>query len=97
MFGVRFKFISLVIIENHILTRGYATRENIAFYDHSWNKFLSYTNIQQISSIWPHIHLFQGYVKMICQMDCVVTFHQVCWKSYKNTLNKQIDKVSMLI
>jgi len=31
---------------------GYATRENIAFYDHSWNKFLSYTNIQQISSIY---------------------------------------------
>ena len=30
----------------------YATRENIAFYDHSWNKFLSYTNIQQISSIY---------------------------------------------
>jgi len=51
LFGVRLKFISLVIIENHILTRGYATRENIAFYDHSWNKFLSYTNIQQISSI----------------------------------------------
>jgi len=45
MFGVRFKFISLVIIENHILSRGYATRENIAVYDHSWNKFLSYTNI----------------------------------------------------
>ena len=41
----------LVIIENHIFTRGYATSENIAFYDHSWNKFLSYTNIQQISSI----------------------------------------------
>jgi len=41
-----------VIIENHILTRGYATRENIAFYDHSLNKFLSYTNIQQISSIY---------------------------------------------
>ena len=33
-------------------TRGYATRENIAFYDHSWNKILSYTNIQQISSIY---------------------------------------------
>jgi len=45
MFGVRLKFISLVIIENH-------TRENIGFYDHSWNKFLSYTNIQQISSIY---------------------------------------------
>ena len=41
-----------MIIENHILTRGYATRENIAFYDHSLNKFLSYTNIQQISSIY---------------------------------------------
>jgi len=41
-----------VIIENHIFTRGYATHENIAFYDHSWNKFLSYTNIQQISSIY---------------------------------------------
>jgi len=40
-----------VIIDKHIFTRGYATRENIAFYDHSWNKFLSYTNIQQISSI----------------------------------------------
>jgi len=51
MFGVRLKFISLVIIENHILTPGYATRENIAFYDHSWNKYLSYTNIQQIFSI----------------------------------------------
>jgi len=25
----------LVIIENHIFIRGYATRENIAFYDHS--------------------------------------------------------------
>jgi len=49
--GVRLKFISLVIIENHIFTSGYATHENIAFYDHSWNKFLSYTNIQQISSI----------------------------------------------
>ena len=54
MFGVRLKFISLVIIENHILTRGYATRENIAFYDPSWNKFLSYTNIQQISSIYSN-------------------------------------------
>ena len=52
IFCVRLKFISLVIIENHIFTRGYATRENIAFYDHSWNKFLSYTNIQQISSIY---------------------------------------------
>ena len=31
----KIKFFSLVIIENHILTRGYATRENIAFYDHS--------------------------------------------------------------
>jgi len=29
----------------------YVTSEHIAFYDHSWNKFLSYTNIQQISSI----------------------------------------------
>jgi len=28
-----------------------ATHENIAFYDHCWNKFLSYTNIQQISTI----------------------------------------------
>jgi len=51
MFDVRLKFISLVIIENHILTRGYATRENIAFYDHLWIKFLSYTDIQQISSM----------------------------------------------
>ena len=41
-----------MIIENHIFTRGYATRENISFYDHSWKKFLSYTNIQQISSIY---------------------------------------------
>ena len=30
---------------------GVATRENIAFYDHSWKKFLYYTNDQQISSI----------------------------------------------
>ena len=36
-FGVRLKFISLIIIENHICSRGYVTRENIAFYDHSWN------------------------------------------------------------
>ena len=28
----------------------YATCENIAFYNSSWNKFLSYTNHQQISS-----------------------------------------------
>jgi len=35
IFGVRLKSISLVIIDN------------IAFYDQSWNKFLSYTNIQQ--------------------------------------------------
>ena len=41
-----------MVIENHIFTRGYATRQNIAFYDHSWNKLLSYTNIQQISSIY---------------------------------------------
>ena len=46
-----------MIIENHILTRGYATRENIAFYDHSWNKFLSYTNIQQIPSISRNVLL----------------------------------------
>ena len=32
---------SLVIIENNIFTRIYATPENIAFYDHSWNKFIS--------------------------------------------------------
>ena len=50
------------IKENHIFTRGYATREYIAFYDHSWNKFLSYTNIQQISSISLDIvyHHFTG-------------------------------------
>jgi len=47
-----------VIIENHIFTRGYATRENIAFYDHSWIKFLSYTNIQQISSIYFFVIMF---------------------------------------
>jgi len=33
--GVRLKFILLVIIENHIFTHGYATRENIDFYDHT--------------------------------------------------------------
>jgi len=49
-----------VIIENHIFTRGYATHENIAFYDHSWNKFLSYTNIQQISSIYLN-DILKGY------------------------------------
>jgi len=55
-----------VIIENHIFTRGYATHENIAFYDHSWNKFLSYTNIQQISSISLEIifHLMNSTVYM---------------------------------
>ena len=35
VYGVRLKFISLVIIKNNILTRGYATRENIVVYDHS--------------------------------------------------------------
>jgi len=29
-----------------------ATRASILYYDHSWNKFLSYTNIQHISSIY---------------------------------------------
>jgi len=33
-----------MIIENHIFIRGYATREDSAFFDHSWNKFISYTN-----------------------------------------------------
>ena len=74
--GVRLKFISLVIIENHIFTRGYATHENIAFYDHSWNKFLFYTNIQQISSIYsiyswhPQTHLLlqtSGYLILFRQ------------------------------
>ncbi|XP_053408579.1 E3 ubiquitin-protein ligase TTC3-like [Mercenaria mercenaria] len=35
---------------------------------------------------------FKGYIKIICQMNCVITFHQVCFKSYKNSLNKQSDK-----
>ncbi|XP_052804857.1 E3 ubiquitin-protein ligase TTC3-like isoform X2 [Mya arenaria] len=35
---------------------------------------------------------FRGYVKMICQNDCVVTFHQVCWKAYKDSLNKHNEK-----
>ena len=39
-----------MILENYILY--IATRESIAFYDHSWNKFLSYTNFQQISSTY---------------------------------------------
>jgi len=44
--------ILFVIIEYHISTPGFASLENIAFYDYSWNKFLLYTNIQQISSIY---------------------------------------------
>ena len=36
----------------HISTRDCASLENIAFYDHLLNKFLSYTIIQQISSIY---------------------------------------------
>jgi len=43
---------SLVIIENQSFIRGYVTRENIPFYYHSWNRFLSYTNTEQVSSIY---------------------------------------------
>jgi len=76
-----------VIIENHIFTRGYATRENIAFYDHSWNKFLSYTNIQQISSIY------------FCKSDFIIitvdnnreSYRKLVWLaiSYLNSFNTQ--------
>ena len=39
-------------------TSGYTTHENIAFYDYFWNKSLSYTNIQQISSLGQHFFIF---------------------------------------
>ncbi|XP_052265226.1 uncharacterized protein LOC127867806 isoform X2 [Dreissena polymorpha] len=35
---------------------------------------------------------FKGYFKMVCQMDCVVSFHMICWKDYKTSQNKQNDK-----
>ena len=34
VFG-NFSLTEIVIIKNHIFTRGYATREKIAFYDHT--------------------------------------------------------------
>ena len=36
-----------VVIEIHISTRGYATRGNMNFNDHSWNKIRSYTEINK--------------------------------------------------
>ncbi|KAL4229300.1 hypothetical protein ACF0H5_012340 [Mactra antiquata] len=35
---------------------------------------------------------FRGYVKIFCQMDCVITLHQNCFKTHKTKLNKQNDK-----
>ena len=47
--GVRLKFILLMIVEIYI--QPVAIPQNVASFDHLWNKFLSYTNSQQKSSI----------------------------------------------
>jgi len=88
-----------VIIENHIFTRGYATHENIAFYDHAWNKFLSYTNIQQISSIYFFLHNSQHIPTNIvwprtnfCK-SC--SFIISCWQKYRQ--RKEVRKLMAMI
>jgi len=50
-FWCKIKIISWVIVESNIFTSGLASSEDTFFYYHEWNKFLSYTNIQQIFSI----------------------------------------------
>ena len=59
------------------------TRENIAFYDHSWNKFLSYTNIQQISSIYLPLGMGLSFgnklaLKNYSNMTCKLTGTLFC-------------------
>jgi len=64
----------------------YVTRENIAFYDRLWNKFISYTDIQQISSIYTTfyyaaiLNIFLPVTKIFKSYSNLQNHRQQLWK-----------------
>jgi len=59
----------------HSFVPGYATRENIAFYDHLWNKFLSYTAFNKYP-LYPHSFKMLPFCKAKKKWEDSLS---VCW------------------